>query len=216
MRIHEFLAGHIGKPCPYCGHSMNGDRLPSRDHVHPKAKGGADDPSNILIVCRPCNYDKADSTIGYFYGTLLADEDPRAAHLALLIDEAWAFDPKLGAMLCAEGGMGYARRKRARSSLQRATLKVERRKLEREHAAASAMRILGVERECWSLNEEASQISVLIGGRTERFSVTAAVELMVDRIRIAQLRIERSRIDCRPVRFIPNALDVRSELRATG
>lgn len=212
MRITEFLAGHIGKPCPYCGCSMDDVRHPTRDHVQPKAKGGADEPSNILIVCKPCNQDKADQTIGAFYGAMIAADDPRAEHLALLIDEAWEFDPKLGAMLCAEAGMGYAKRKRVPKIV---VPKIERRRLERQQSAEAAARILGLDRALWSLNEDASQISVLIGGRSERFRV-AAVEELTDRIRMAQLRVERQRIDCRPVRFVPAVFNRPQEARAVG
>lgn len=214
MRITEFLASHIGKPCPYCGCSMDDIRHPTRDHVQPKAKGGADEPSNILIVCKPCNQDKADHTIGYFYGALIAAEDPRAEHLAALIDEAWGFDPKLGAMLCAEAGIGYAARKRAPKVVKVGTTAAAVcKKIARQQAAEAAARILGIDRTLWSLSEDAFHMSVLIGGRSERFGVVA-VEELTDRIRMAQLRVERQRIDCRPVRYIPAVFNVGAEARA--
>lgn len=58
------LNGHIGKPCPYCGVTMNRDRgwnspdAPSRDHRIPLARNGPDTRDNIVICCRRCNEEK--------------------------------------------------------------------------------------------------------------------------------------------------------------
>ncbi len=44
--------------CAYCGKKpSNGDKL-TRDHVIPIVAGGADDSSNIVPACKPCNEEK--------------------------------------------------------------------------------------------------------------------------------------------------------------
>jgi len=56
----EVLRQQGGK-CLRCGTS---DDL-SMDHVVPLVKGGADDPDNIQVLCRPCNSKKGIKTIDY-------------------------------------------------------------------------------------------------------------------------------------------------------
>jgi 5-methylcytosine-specific restriction endonuclease McrA len=36
--------------------------LMTKDHTHPKSKGGRDHVSNLRTMCFPCNFQKADST----------------------------------------------------------------------------------------------------------------------------------------------------------
>jgi 5-methylcytosine-specific restriction endonuclease McrA len=43
--------------CHYCGQAAN-----TVDHVIPKAKGGTDDPSNLVAACARCNYSAQDWT----------------------------------------------------------------------------------------------------------------------------------------------------------
>lgn len=50
-----------GGKCLRCGSPEN----LSMDHVIPLVKGGADDPSNIQILCRPCNSHKGTRTTDY-------------------------------------------------------------------------------------------------------------------------------------------------------
>jgi 5-methylcytosine-specific restriction endonuclease McrA len=45
--------------CRYCGGEAN-----TVDHVLPKARGGTDDPSNLVAACARCNYSKQDRTPG--------------------------------------------------------------------------------------------------------------------------------------------------------
>lgn len=49
-----------GHRCTYCG-SMDGPF--HYDHIFPVARGGANDPSNIAIACRPCNLSKGCKTL---------------------------------------------------------------------------------------------------------------------------------------------------------
>lgn len=43
--------------CAYCGETH--DEM-HRDHVVPRSRGGPDDPSNLVMACRPCNSAKGD------------------------------------------------------------------------------------------------------------------------------------------------------------
>lgn len=53
------INGHV---CVYCGGSNNGKRL-ERDHIHPIALGGLDEPSNVVPACRSCNASKHTKTV---------------------------------------------------------------------------------------------------------------------------------------------------------
>ena len=48
--------------CAYCGKKF-GDHNLSRDHVHPKSKGGADVWENVVTACHRCNQKKDDKTL---------------------------------------------------------------------------------------------------------------------------------------------------------
>jgi hypothetical protein len=43
--------------CFWCGNSLGGRA--HRDHVYPLASGGANDVSNLVMACPPCNLDKS-------------------------------------------------------------------------------------------------------------------------------------------------------------
>lgn len=42
--------------CAYCGGEAN-----AVDHIVPRAKGGTDEPTNLVAACTPCNTRKRDS-----------------------------------------------------------------------------------------------------------------------------------------------------------
>jgi hypothetical protein len=49
--------------CRYCGRQS--DEVPLHvDHVHPVAKGGTNDPENLVTACQECNLGKSSKTIG--------------------------------------------------------------------------------------------------------------------------------------------------------
>lgn len=77
----------VGKLCPYCGWPMTGvpPNQPTRDHINPTVRGGANTPANIIIVCKACNEDKGDHTLTEWYFILLGAEDRRAQHVARLL-----------------------------------------------------------------------------------------------------------------------------------
>ena len=47
--------------CGYCGSEFSTSNL-TRDHVHPRSKGGADDWTNVVSACGSCNRRKAART----------------------------------------------------------------------------------------------------------------------------------------------------------
>lgn len=53
--------------CYLCGDNLSLDtpvncpKALTLDHVHPRSKGGTDDPDNLKTCCRECNIKKADS-----------------------------------------------------------------------------------------------------------------------------------------------------------
>lgn len=74
------LAPWHGKDCPYCLREMliGTARKPTRDHVYPRRLGGRLSNDNKLIVCAPCNNDKADLTLEQWAYRLFTAADPRA------------------------------------------------------------------------------------------------------------------------------------------
>ncbi len=48
--------------CAYCGDSYTVSNL-TRDHIHPKSKGGIDRWTNVVTACGPCNKVKDDRDI---------------------------------------------------------------------------------------------------------------------------------------------------------
>ncbi len=65
-KIHEpARRSFIGAPCPYCGQYMTerGYHGVTRDHKHPRSMGGKLHGSNRVIVCRRCNFEKANLTL---------------------------------------------------------------------------------------------------------------------------------------------------------
>lgn len=98
----EYFAG---KPCPYCGVTM--DQLPkvdyagvttkrqrkhnrnrSRkattvDHATPRSRGGLGYGLNRVIVCWQCNNDKKDRTLAEWHEHLTQVKDPRSSRVSL-------------------------------------------------------------------------------------------------------------------------------------
>lgn len=51
-----------GFRCRYCG-AQPGEKQLHVDHVHPRSRGGTDDPLNLVTACRACNLSKRDHQI---------------------------------------------------------------------------------------------------------------------------------------------------------
>lgn len=92
-----FLESAIGARCPYCQEEMTHPdgvgagavpRHPTRDHVDPRGKGGANAPANIVVACWTCNNDKDDLTLVQWYFALEEAGDPRARHVAAYL-KSW-------------------------------------------------------------------------------------------------------------------------------
>mgnify|MGYP000863786106 FL=1 len=50
-----------GHMCMYCGHAFSGDGL-TRDHIHPRSRGGSEQWTNLVSACRRCNQRKGNRT----------------------------------------------------------------------------------------------------------------------------------------------------------
>lgn len=61
--IKEYLLAKWQHQCAYCQASATRLEI---DHVHPRAKGGSNRVSNLVIACRACNEAKADQSIEAF------------------------------------------------------------------------------------------------------------------------------------------------------
>jgi hypothetical protein len=56
------LFGRDRNTCAYCGREFGPSKL-SRDHIHPRSRGGLDVWTNVVTACRDCNCDKDDQTL---------------------------------------------------------------------------------------------------------------------------------------------------------
>lgn len=56
--------------CAYCGKTFSDSKL-TRDHVHPRSKGGPDKWENVVAACHACNQKKDDKTLEQAGMTLL-------------------------------------------------------------------------------------------------------------------------------------------------
>ena len=79
------LAEADGEPCPYCSFVMDlrsPRRRPTRDYVQPLARGGANVPANIAVVCAACASDKGGQTLGEWFEDMVWRRDARAKHVS--------------------------------------------------------------------------------------------------------------------------------------
>ena len=61
--LREYLLEKWGRRCMYC----DKEGVPLQiEHIHARASGGTDRPSNLGIACRPCNQKKAARQINAF------------------------------------------------------------------------------------------------------------------------------------------------------
>ena len=84
------LIHHVGKPCPYCSCEMTavGRHQATRDHKHPRSKGGTLGKRNKIVVCARCNNDKGSLTLEKWLERLKTAGDPRAEKVGwVLLDE---------------------------------------------------------------------------------------------------------------------------------
>ena len=55
--LRRLIRDRDGERCAYCGTTEAQFHI---DHIHPVAKGGTNDPSNLTIACAPCNMSKGE------------------------------------------------------------------------------------------------------------------------------------------------------------
>lgn len=82
------LGIYNGQCCPYCTRIMHkgaGRLSPSRDHLTPLSRGGANTPTNRVIACVACNGSKGNWLLSEWLTLLRRQGDPRAAHVAEFI-----------------------------------------------------------------------------------------------------------------------------------
>ena len=61
--LREYLLEKWGRKCMYC----DKEGVPLQvEHIHARASGGTDRPSNLGIACQPCNQKKAAGDIRHF------------------------------------------------------------------------------------------------------------------------------------------------------
>lgn len=63
MEVREYLLAKWKRACAYCGAT---DVPLNIDHVQPRARGGSDRVSNLVLACVPCNEKKAARTVEEF------------------------------------------------------------------------------------------------------------------------------------------------------
>lgn len=61
-RVRFAVFARDGFACRYCGSTSEQVQLVV-DHIHPVAKGGTDEPENLVTSCFQCNAGKSDKTI---------------------------------------------------------------------------------------------------------------------------------------------------------
>lgn len=59
--LKQRLMKRQGNTCVYCGHRRTARTL-DIDHMIPVVRGGSNDPSNLQVICRPCNQRKGLQT----------------------------------------------------------------------------------------------------------------------------------------------------------
>jgi 5-methylcytosine-specific restriction endonuclease McrA len=75
-----------GVACPYCGEAMSirSKKYPTKDHVYALSTGGTSE--DCIVVCSPCNQDKAKRTLRQFALWLQRRNDPRAVMVRELVE----------------------------------------------------------------------------------------------------------------------------------
>ena len=53
--VRQMVYARDGYACRYCGRKRGHAVRLELDHFHPRARGGSDDPDNLVTACRACN-----------------------------------------------------------------------------------------------------------------------------------------------------------------
>ncbi len=62
MKVRYSVLARDGFMCRYCGARADTGAQLVVDHIVPVARGGSNDPANLITACHPCNAGKADRT----------------------------------------------------------------------------------------------------------------------------------------------------------
>ena len=62
LPTHKNIWIREGGKCAYCGCPLTLKQV-TKEHVHPRSKGGKDDLLNVVAACTPCNSEKADRVL---------------------------------------------------------------------------------------------------------------------------------------------------------
>lgn len=60
-RRREILAERDGNHCHWCGHPFGPEDLRTLDHVVPRSQRGRNALWNLVLACKPCNEQRADT-----------------------------------------------------------------------------------------------------------------------------------------------------------
>lgn len=84
-KLRQTIIKEYNSKCQYC---LCGDAN-HVDHIVPKAKGGSDDPGNLILACAPCNIRKSDLELPEAYiGLLLAIAGSKREKILKLVEKA--------------------------------------------------------------------------------------------------------------------------------
>jgi hypothetical protein len=63
--VRKSLCNRDGERCHYCGDPLTPETS-TVDHKVPRAHGGANDLTNLVLACQPCNAEKGEHSYGWF------------------------------------------------------------------------------------------------------------------------------------------------------
>ena len=62
FELREYLLFRDQHTCQYCN-GQSGDEILNLDHTHPRARGGSNSVTNLVVSCRRCNEDKGNQLL---------------------------------------------------------------------------------------------------------------------------------------------------------
>lgn len=95
--------------CFYCGIKLTADNR-SRDHVHPRSRGGLGKRYNLVPACKECNVAKGSKSVNIFRRITIGNEwfHGERAEIERMIDIG-AISREMGLALLDEGPLGDKR-----------------------------------------------------------------------------------------------------------
>lgn len=92
--------------CFYCGSRLDVSNR-SRDHVHPRSRGGLGKRYNLVPACKPCNESKGNKAVNVFRRATIGNEwfHGERQEIERMIDMG-AIDREIGLQLLHDGPLG--------------------------------------------------------------------------------------------------------------